>query len=171
MWVWAEGPLTCDGGVPHFVEAVPMPIFPFRPTSPQCVLENIIDLCNFICSNSINIYTICILVETETYRGDVENGEGIPPHAPKPYKASIWTHILQEEIVCHWDHYSIPIDRACSHIHIAYIKAPRGTFICMFLHEVCTKISKGGKDKHQCCWNPDKPISITTEKNCTINTY
>lgn len=42
--------------------------------------------------------------KAETYRGDDENGEGIPPHAPKPDEASIGTHIMKEEVVCHGDH-------------------------------------------------------------------
>ncbi|KAF1889259.1 hypothetical protein Lal_00024582 [Lupinus albus] len=50
------------------------------------------------------------LNKAETYRGDDEN-------------------------VCQWDHYRIAIDRACSHIHIANIKAPSGTTICMFSHQ------------------------------------
>lgn len=111
--------------------------------------------------------TINILQKAETYGRHDENGEGIPPHAPKPYKASIWTHILKEEVVCQWNHNRIAIDRACSHVHIADVKAPRGTVIHMFLHKERGQISKRGKHKNQCCWDPYKPISIQ-QKRLTI---
>lgn len=108
------------------------------------------------------------LEKEQTHRGWDENGKGIPPHTPKPNKARIWTHILKQEVICQWDNYCVTIDRTCSHIDIANIKAPWSTLICLFFHEISCKISQWRKNKNQSRWDPYKPISIETEKICSI---
>lgn len=100
----------------------------------------------------------------DAYRARNKDEERISPHAPKPYKASIWSQIMKQEIKGQWHHNCIAIKWKCCHIYISNIKAPRSTLVGVFLYEVGGTVSKSSKHKHQCRRDPDKPISSTIQK-------
>lgn len=103
--------------------------------------------------------------KTKAHRGDNKDEERISPEAPKPNKASTWSHVLKQKVICQWHHYCITIDCTCCHIYKADIKAPRSTAVSIFLQEVRGTVSKWSKHKYQCSGDPDKPISNMSKKN------